>query len=73
MSQERKVLVGTEYKVITDWFCMSAGSKARKIENHLNSMSAEGWEYAALESVTVLGFDVGFYLVLKRPPQSSAQ
>ncbi|MBN2136505.1 MAG: hypothetical protein JW720_01735 [Sedimentisphaerales bacterium] len=42
-----------EYKVISDWFCISAGSKARKIENHLNSASAEGWEYAALESVTV--------------------
>lgn len=63
--------MATQYKVICDWLCLTAGHKARKIERHLNNLSAEGWEFVALDSVTVLGFDVGFYLVLKRPSPTS--
>jgi hypothetical protein len=63
--------MGTEYKVISDWFCISARSKARKIENHLNNLSDEGWEFVGLDAVTILGFDIGFYLVLRRSSQSS--
>jgi len=64
----------TEYKVISDWLCLTSAHKARKIERILNSLSADGWEFAALDPVLVLGFDVGFYLVLKRPaPESSIQ
>ena len=59
--------MATEYRVISDWLCLTAGHKARKIESHLNNLSAEGWEFVALDSVTVLGFDLGFYLILKRP------
>jgi len=55
-----------EYKVISEAFCFTTGRKARKIEANLNKLSAEGWQFAALDSVLVLGFDVGFYLVLKR-------
>lgn len=55
-----------EYKVISAWFCLTAGRKARKIEEHLNRLSAEGWIFVALDPVLILGFDVGFYLVLKR-------
>jgi hypothetical protein len=57
----------TEYRVISDWLCLTAGHKAKKIERHLNNLSAEGWEFVALDAVSVLGFDLGFYLVLKRP------
>lgn len=65
--------MATQYKVISEWLCLTAGHKARKIEGHLNDLSAEGWEFVALDSVTVLGFDVGFYLVLKRlSPQSAS-
>ena len=56
-----------EYKVISDWFCLTARHKARKIETHLNRLSADGWEFVALDPVLVLGFDLGFYLVVKRP------
>lgn len=63
----------TEYKVISDWFCLTAGHKAMKIERHLNYLSTEGWEFVALDSVIVLGFDIGYYLVLKRlSPQSTS-
>jgi len=55
-----------EYKVIGDCFCLTCRSKARKIERHLNDLSLDGWEFAALDPVTVLGCDVGFYLVVKR-------
>jgi len=58
-----------EYKVISDWLCLTAAHKARKIENHLNKLSAEGWEFVALDPMTVLGFDVGFYLILRRLSQ----
>jgi len=60
----------TEYRVISDWLCLTAGHKAKKIEGHLNNLSAEGWEFVALDSATVLGCDLGFYLVLKRPSPS---
>ena len=40
--------------------------KARKIESHLNSLSAEGWEFVALEAVMFFGNDIGFYLVLRK-------
>jgi hypothetical protein len=56
----------TQYKVISDWFCFTAGHKALKIERHLNALSAEGWEFVALDPLTFLGCDLGFYLVLKR-------
>ena len=64
--------MSTQYKVISDCFCLTSGSKARKIENRLNSLTAQGWEFVALDPVIVLGCDVGFYLVLKRVPASSA-
>ena len=56
----------SRYRVISDWRCLTAEHKAKKIESHLNNLSAEGWEFVALDSITVLGFDLGFYLVLKR-------
>ena len=58
--------MATEYKVLCDTFCLSSQSKARKIERYLNELSGEGWELAALDPLTVLGIDVGFYLVVKR-------
>jgi hypothetical protein len=63
--------VPTEYRVISDWLCLTAGHKAKKIETHLNDLSVDGWEFVALDSVSVLGFDLGFYLVLKRPSPSN--
>jgi len=67
--------MATQYKVISEWLCLTAAHKARKIEKHLNTLSADGWEFVALDAVTCLGFDLGFYLVLKRaaPQSSSAQ
>jgi hypothetical protein len=56
----------TEYKVISDWFCMTSIHKARKMERHLNTHAKEGWEFAAVKNMLILGFDVGFYLILKR-------
>ena len=56
-----------EFKVISDFFCLTAGHKARKIEKHLNQLSPAGWEFVALDAVLVLGCDIGYYLVLKRP------
>ncbi|HBB95447.1 MAG TPA: hypothetical protein DC054_08645 [Blastocatellia bacterium] len=64
--------MSTQYKVISDCFCLTSGSKARKIESHLNSLTAQGWEFVALDPVMVMGCDVGFYLVLKRVAASSA-
>lgn len=61
----------TQYRVISDWLCYSARHKAKKIEDHLNNLSVEGWEFVALDSVMLLGVDIGFYLVLKR--QSSQE
>ena len=65
--------MATQYKVISDWFCLTAGHKARKVETHLNNLSTEGWEFVALDPVSVLGFDVGFYLILKRSSLNSPQ
>ncbi len=56
----------TEYKVLSDALCLTPSSKARKIEMHLNELAIEGWEFVALDPITLLGIDVGFYLVLKR-------
>ncbi|MEQ8752205.1 MAG: hypothetical protein RID09_01645 [Coleofasciculus sp. G1-WW12-02] len=56
----------TQYKVISDWLCLTTKQKARKIESHLNRLSAEGWEFVALDAVMFFGNDVGFYLILKR-------
>jgi hypothetical protein len=56
----------TQYRVICNWLCLTAGDKAKKIENNLNNLSAEGWEFAAIDSVMFLGCDIGFYLVVKR-------
>ena len=58
--------MATQYKVISDWLCLTTGQKARKIESHLNRLSAEGWEFVTLDAVMFFGNDVGFYLVLKR-------
>jgi hypothetical protein len=58
--------VTTQYKVISDWLCLTTRQKARKIESHLNHWSADGWEFLALDAVMVFGFDVGFYLILKK-------
>jgi hypothetical protein len=75
MEKDRRKKMDTQYKVISDWLCITSGDKARKIEKHLNNLSAEGWEFVALDSVTVLGFDIGYYLVLKRtsPKSTSTQ
>jgi hypothetical protein len=62
----------TQYKVISDWLCLTAGHKAKKIERNLNTMSADGWEFVSLDSVMFLGFDIGFYLVLKRQSPKGA-
>ena len=43
----------TEYRVISDWLCFTAGHKAKKIERHPNDLSVEGWEFVALDSVSV--------------------
>jgi hypothetical protein len=58
--------MATQYKVISDCLCLTSRHKARKIESHLNTHSADGWEFVALDPVIVFGCDVGFYLVLKR-------
>ncbi|WP_156119577.1 hypothetical protein [Leptolyngbya sp. KIOST-1] len=58
--------MATQYKVISDWLCLTTRQKARKIESHLNRLSMEGWEFVALDSVMFFGNDVGFYLILKR-------
>jgi hypothetical protein len=56
----------TKYKVISDWFCLTAKHKAKKIESHLNRLSPAGWKFVALDPVIFLGFDIGYYLVLSR-------
>ncbi len=58
--------MATQYKVISDWLCLTTNQKARKIEHHLNRLSGEGWEFLALDAVMFFGNDVGFYLILKR-------
>lgn len=62
----------TEYKTLCDTFCWTSQSKARKIEDHLNRLAAEGWEFVAWDPVTVLGFDIGFYLLVKRERPAGA-
>ncbi|MFH1742949.1 MAG: DUF4177 domain-containing protein [bacterium] len=59
-------MMKTEYKVIKDAMCLTCGHKAEKIEKHLNTLSAEGWEFVALDPVLLLGIDIGFYLIMKR-------
>jgi Domain of unknown function (DUF4177) len=56
-----------EYKVIQNWLCWTAADKARKMEQWLNKLTAEGWEFVAQESVFFWGTDVGFYLIFRRP------
>ena len=53
-------------------FASTDEHKAKKIERNLNNLSAEGWEFVSLNSVMLLGFDIGFYLVLKRMSQKGA-
>ncbi len=55
-----------EYKVASSWFSFSASQKARRIETYLNDMAKDGWRFVALDAVTILGFDIGFYLVVGR-------
>lgn len=62
-----------QFKVINESFCFTARQKAAKIEHYLNSLSAEGWAFVALEPVMFLGFDTGFYLVMKRSSLSTIQ
>ncbi len=58
-----------EYKVVSDWLCLSSTQKARKIEGHLNEFAKQGWRFVSLDAVAVLGFDIGYYLVLGREPK----
>ena len=58
--------MAVQHKVISDWWCLTPGHKAMKTERHLNNLSTNGWEFVALDPMTFLGIDVGFYLVLKR-------
>ena len=55
-----------EYKVTRSWLCFSAAHKARQIETQLNELAKQGWRFVALDAVTVLGFDIGYYLVVGR-------
>ena len=55
-----------EYKVISEWLCYSANHKSQKIERRLNELARDGWRFVALDAVTILGFDIGFYLVVGR-------
>ena len=68
MGKEQKM--SSEYKVISDAFCITPGHKARKIEGHLNEQAKEGWKLDALDAVMLLGIDIGYYLVLKRKCES---
>ncbi len=56
----------SEYRVVTDWLCLTSRGKARRIETRLNEMAQEGWQFVSLDAVTFLGFDVGYYLVVGR-------
>ena len=62
----------TEYRVVTDWLCLTSRSKARKIEARLNEMAPEGWQFVGLDAVTVLEFDVGYYLVVGRTRETES-
>jgi hypothetical protein len=55
-----------EYKVTSAWFCYSASHKANMIQTYLNDMAKDGWRFVALDAVTVLGFDIGYYVVVGR-------
>lgn len=58
--------MATQCTVISDWLCLTTRQKAKKIESHLNRLSADGWEFVSLNSVLVFGFYVGFYLILRK-------
>jgi hypothetical protein len=55
-----------EYRVVSHSWCLTNKSIARKIESILNESSQQGWKLAWLSSVTVLGTNIGFNLVLER-------
>ncbi len=55
-----------EYKVIPEAFYWTVAGKAQRIQAVLDLWSPDGWELAAIDPVTFLGFDVGFCVVLKR-------
>lgn len=57
---------GKEYKVIAQSWCLTPGAKARKIEHYLLLLAEEGWKFTALDSVLLLGIDIGFYLIVER-------
>ena len=59
-----------EYRVCSSWFCYSASHKAGKIQTYLNDMAKDGWRFVALDAVTVLGFDIGYYVVVGREPKA---
>ena len=58
-----------EYKVASNWLCFSSSQKARKIELQLNDLARQGWRFVALDAATVLGCDIGYYLVVGRDVQ----
>jgi hypothetical protein len=58
-----------EYKVAGSWLCFTSSHKARKIERQLNDLAQQGWRFVALDSATVLGCDIGYYLVVGREVQ----
>jgi len=61
-----------EYKVASNWLCFSSSHKARQIETQLNDLAKQGWRFVALDAATVLGFDIGYYLVVGREIQRQA-
>jgi len=58
--------VASEYKVIPEAFYWTTTEKARRIERDLNRLAQDGWELAAIDPVTFLGFDVGYCLIVRR-------
>ena len=58
-----------EYKVASNWLCFSSSHKAQRIETQLNDLAKQGWRFVALDAATVLGFDIGYYLVVGREVQ----
>lgn len=63
----------TEYQVITETLYWTTAEKSRRIQNHLNRLSPDGWTLVALDPVTFLGFDVGFSLVVGREVKQGQQ
>lgn len=58
--------MASEYKVIPEAFYWTTAEKARRLERDLNRLAQDGWELAAIDPVTFLGFDVGYCLIVRR-------